>query len=392
MASIREAIYMSLSQTGKKMTAKEIYEYIKAHKLASFSGETPLATVQALAGDFIRNNDTRVMREKIKGGKYLYYATKCDPQPSLPQATPILETVPGFQEFILPILRKFSDGNSYSVTDIRRYCISYFNLSDEALKASVKSGRKTQVSDRVDWSITYLYQAKLIVREKRGVYSITPRGMDLLKSSPTKIDIKLLRQYPEFTDFSFGKKEDDTTSLQNEETTQTTPFEIFDRAYEEIASSLKQQLLDVVMQQTPAFFESLVVKLLVAMGYGGSFEDAARVTQISHDDGIDGVIKEDKLGFASIYVQAKRYTTGNVQKPDMQKFIGALAEQSASKGVFITTSSFSQGAQETARKAKGVKIVLIDGELLTKYMIEYNIGVARDQVYEIKKIDSDFFE
>lgn len=374
-----------------KMTAKDIYEYITTHNLASFSGETPLATVQALAGDFIRNNDNRVDREKTKGGKYLYYATT-NPVNNL-KNRPVLETVPGFQDFMLPILLKFSDGNSYSVAEIRRYCISYFNLSDDAQKATVKSGRKTQLSDRVDWSLTYLYQAQLLERKKRGVYSITERGKELLKESPDKIDIKLLHRYDEFTKFSEGKNVTDTVPNHAEEAdVESTPFEILDRAYDEITTSLRQQLLDVVMQQTPAFFESLVIKLLVAMGYGGSFEDAAKVTQISHDDGIDGVIKEDKLGFASIYVQAKRYTTGNVQKPDMQKFIGALAEQSASKGVFITTSSFSQGAQETAKRAKGVKIVLIDGELLTKYMIEHNIGVTADQVYEIKKIDTDFFE
>lgn len=391
MASIKEAIYITLSQTALKMSAKEIYDYIKAHNLAHFSGATPLATVQALAGDFIRENDERVAREKIKGGKYLYYATN-NKIVNAPQK-PVLDTVPGFQNFMLPILEKFSNGNSYSVSEIKNFCISYFNLSEEAQKATIKSGRKKQVADRVDWSITYLYQAKLIERQKRGVYSITQRGKSLLEESPERIDIKLLHRYPEFTEFSVGKADKDSIQQSNEdEPSENTPFEILDRAYEKIVSSLSQQLLDMVMQQTPAFFESLVIKLLVAMGYGGSFEDAARVTQISHDDGIDGVIKEDKLGFASIYVQAKRYTTGNVQKPDMQKFIGALAEQSASKGVFITTSSFSQGAQETARRAKDVKIVLIDGELLTKYMIEYNIGVARDQIYEIKKIDSDFFE
>lgn len=327
MASIKEAIYTTLCQTGQRMTANDIYEYIKAHELASFAGETPLATVRALAGDFIRSNDNRVDRLKTKGGRYLYYAT--DHAAADAEPRPVLETVPGFQEFMLPILNKFADGNSYSVSEIRRYCIAFFNLSDEAQKAAVKSGRKPQVADRVDWSITYLYQAKLIEREKRGVYSITERGRALLQTSPDKIDIRLLCQYSEFYKFSSGKAECEVPSDPNADEPRTTPFESLDRAYEEILSSLKQQLLDVVLQQTPAFFETLVVKLLVAMGYGGSFEDAAKVTQISHDDGIDGVIKEDKLGFDSIYVQAKRYATASVQKPDMQKFIGALAEQSA---------------------------------------------------------------
>ena len=221
---------------------------------------------------------------------------------------------------------------------------------------------------------------------------ITSEGKRLMDSGITEITPKYLGEhYPSFAVFAYGYKDKNSQDNTTTDEQAKTPSEVMDEAFSEINATLASDLLDHVKTQSPKFFEQLVVKILVAMGYGGSLDNAGVVTQISHDDGIDGIIKEDKLGLDSIYIQAKRYTTGSVQKTDIQKFIGALTEQGASKGVFITTASFSSGAIETSKKASGVKIVLIDGDMLTKLMIENNIGVSTRQTYEIKRIDTDFF-
>lgn len=275
---------------------------------------------------------------------------------------------------------------------LQDYCVKALLLTEDETRELIKSGRKTKLQDRISWTITYFYQAGLIERTQRGIYKITQRGLDFLKQHSTDFGKNELMQFKEFKAFASSEKAANIKSDKNEQgTTNKTPSEIMDEAYLEINKDLTKRLLDEVKRQSPQFFEQLVIHLLVAMGYGGSFEDAAKVTQYSHDDGIDGVIKEDKLGLDTIYVQAKRYTTESVQKPDLQKFIGALVEHKATKGIFITTSSFSSGAMETCRRAEHVKIILIDGIQLANFMIEYNIGVSVSQVYEIKRIDTDFF-
>lgn len=275
---------------------------------------------------------------------------------------------------------------------LQDYCVKALLLTEDETRELIKSGRKTKLQDRISWTITYFYQAGLIERTQRGIYKITQRGLDFLKQHSTDFGKNELMQFKEFKAFASSEKSANIKSDKNEQgTTNKTPSEIMDEAYLEINKDLTKRLLDEVKRQSPQFFEQLVIHLLVAMGYGGSFEDAAKVTQYSHDDGIDGVIKEDKLGLDTIYVQAKRYTTESVQKPDLQKFIGALVEHKATKGIFITTSSFSSGAMETCRRAEHVKIILIDGIQLANFMIEYNIGVSVSQVYEIKRIDTDFF-
>lgn len=300
--------------------------------------------------------------------------------------------VPAFDKFLLPILNVLKDGKEHALKNLMEEMVQFFSLSDSDVEEKVSSGSETKLHNRTQWATTYLGKAGLLQRPKRGVNMITADGLSLLETGITEITTKfLVEHYPSFAAFAYGNKDkssqDDVIISQQTK----TPSEIMDEAFAEINSSLASDLLDHVKNQSPKFFEQLVVNLLVAMGYGGSLDNAGVVTQLSHDGGIDGIIKEDKLGLDNIYIQAKRYTTGAVQKPDIQKFIGALTEQGASKGVFITTATFSTGAIETSKKASGVKIVLIDGDLLTKLMIENNIGVSLKQSYEIKKIDTDFF-
>lgn len=300
--------------------------------------------------------------------------------------------IPSFEKFFLPSLQCFAKQNSCDGKLLQEHCIKELGLNEEDIRELIKSGRKTKLQDRISWTITYFYQACLIERIQRGVYRITQRGRDFLKNHSTDFGKEDLLQFKEFKKYASGNKSTTTQTQEVENATSSkTPSEILDEAYQEINKDLTQKLLDEVKRQSPQFFEQLVIRLLVNMGYGGSFEDAAKVTQYSHDDGIDGVIKEDKLGLDTIYIQAKRYTTQAVQKPDLQKFIGALVEHKATKGIFITTSSFSSGALETCKKAEHVKIILIDGLQLANFMIEYNVGVSTTQVYEIKRVDTDFF-
>lgn len=305
--------------------------------------------------------------------------------------------VPQFETFLYPSLLAYKDGKEYNNDSVRAFNIKYLDLTEQDIQELIKSGVRTKVVDRTSFAITYLYQAGLITRVRHGWYQISEAGKRLLATDVTHITRKFLEeQYPAFYEFSRVRKKTvkGTSNVENEDVeseVEMTPQDQMETAYGIISADLATQLLDEVKNNTPQFFERLVVRLLVAMGYGGSEKDAASVTKYSHDDGIDGVIKEDKLGLDSIYVQAKRYTSGSVQKPDMQKFIGALSEQGASKGIFITTSDFSKGAIETSLKAANVKIVLIDGVHFADYMIQYNIGVSTKQIYEIKKIDSDFF-
>ena len=300
--------------------------------------------------------------------------------------------IPSFEKFFLPSLQCFAKQNSCDGKLLQEHCIKELGLNEEDIRELIKSGRKTKLQDRISWTITYFYQACLIERIQRGVYRITQRGRDFLKNHSTDFGKEDLLQFKEFKKYASGNKSTTTQTQEVENATSSkTPSEILDEAYQEINKDLTQKLLDEVKRQSPQFFEQLVIRLLVNMGYGGSFEDAAKVTQYSHDDGIDGVIKEDKLGLDTIYIQAKRYTTQAVQKPDLQKFIGALVEYKATKGIFITTSSFSSGALETCKKAEHVKIILIDGLQLANFMIEYNVGVSTTQVYEIKRVDTDFF-
>lgn len=302
--------------------------------------------------------------------------------------------LPIFEEFLYPFLLATSK-KDMTTSEMRQYIVDYFQLTDEDCSLRTKSGNTTRVADRLNWVRQYLRRALMIDLPERGVYRITQRGKDYLAShdSLRKQD---LMQYSEFASYATG-----STSSPTPETTKSTmdivnedltPTEQLEQAYHSINDDLATDLLQKTLEQSPYFFEHLVVDLLVKMGYGGSFANSAQVTQYVHDDGIDGIIYEDKLGLDKIYIQAKRYKLDNtIGKPQIQQFSGALDEQKATKGVFITTSTYSKEAKQYVEKLNK-KIVLIDGQELARYMIEYNVGVSTKQVYEVKRIDSDYFE
>lgn len=297
--------------------------------------------------------------------------------------------VPVFPKFFFPVLKFVGDGDIKNLKSTVSFVSDYFHLSDADRQEKIKSGRATKVYDRVQWSMTYLRAAGLIVSPKRGRYVITEKGKEILNSGISDLSQKDLSEIsPAFKAFLKGEKTLSTQPITNSETDNSlSPSESVEDLINQINSSLATELLDQIKSQAPAFFEQLVIDLLVKMGYGGNREDAATVTKISHDGGIDGIIKEDRLGLDMIYIQAKRWDS-TVQKPEIQKFRGALSERGANKGIFITTSDFSNGAKESAKNAK---IVLVDGEELCRLMIEFGVGVTVKTVYEIKRIDTDYF-
>lgn len=302
--------------------------------------------------------------------------------------------VPRFDKFFFPVLSFLKDKEIHNMKEAIIYITDYFSFSQEDLQEKVKSGRCSKVYDRVLWTMTYLRESKLIVSPNRGQYQITSKGLEILNSGIKDFDAAYLCSIsPEFKQFSKGKKDKpNATNSSNIETDETdsnslSPSESIAELINQINCSLATELLEQIKNQTPAFFEQLVIDLLVKMGYGGNREDAATVTSQSHDGGIDGIIKEDRLGLDMIYIQAKRWDS-TVQKPEIQKFRGALSERGANKGIFITTSDFSTGAKDSARNAK---IVLIDGSELCRLMIEFGVGVSTKTIYEIKRVDTDYF-
>lgn len=304
--------------------------------------------------------------------------------------------IPKFDNFFLPCLQCLNDGNIHSQESIRNYVINYFKLTAAEAGALIKSGKKTQVSDRVSWTVSYFLQAGFVDSPKRGTYRINEFGKSFLLAHKDGFDKTDLLQIPSFAKFATRRTDKPENNIKKslaveEKTDDRTPTDLIDDAFRQINSALAKDLLTKILEMSPSFFEKLVVELLVKMGYGGSFEDVASVTQYSHDEGIDGVIKEDKLGLDTIYIQAKRWDKGTVGRKEIQAFVGAINMKHASKGVFITTSTFTEEAKKCVKDVQS-KIVLIDGEQLCKYMIEYNLGVSSRQVYEIKQIDSDYFE
>lgn len=299
--------------------------------------------------------------------------------------------VPKFQDFLYPFLRLLKDGDM-TKADITSALISHFSLTEEDCAIRTRSGSLTQLSDRIGWCVQWLRRAEFIEIVTRATYRITSVGLKYL-STHSNLRQSDLMKYPAFAAYASSKNiSTQTTSptSDNPHISELTPTEQLEQAHETISNDLAADLLSKVMEQTPTFFEHLVVDLLVKMGYGGSNSDAARVTQLTNDEGIDGIIYEDKLGLDKIYLQAKRWTNP-VGRPVIQQFAGALVGQNASKGVFITTSSYSKEARNYVAGLHQ-KIVLIDGNELAKYMIEYNVGVSTKKVYEVKRIDNDYFE
>lgn len=301
--------------------------------------------------------------------------------------------IPDYQSLMLPLLKLVSDKQEHKYRDLIENMATDFQVTDEERKELLASGNQAIFDNRVGWAKTYLKKAGLLDSPKRATFVITQIGLDTLKKNPDRIDAKYLRQFPAFLEFQNASRNDNETKEEIiiVETNEQTPEENLDMAYQRIRKSLASELLNRVADLSPTFFERLVVELLVKMGYGGSIKDAGKAIGKSGDEGIDGTIKEDKLGLDIIYIQAKRWRPGNVVgRPELHKFVGALAGQGAKKGIFITTSNFTKEALEYTPKNE-TKIVLIDGEQLAQLMIDYNLGCTTQQIYELKKIDSDYF-
>jgi len=292
---------------------------------------------------------------------------------------------------MLPLLRYISDSKEHKMRDVTDGLAIQLGVNEEEKKELLPSGAAPVFYNRTAWAKTYLKKAGLIDSPKQGIVVISSRGLEVLKKNPITIDVKFLKQFSEFVEFQTTKREDDTEVDTVEDVSTETPEEALETAYQKIRKSLAQDLLSKVITLSPGFFEKLVVELLVKMGYGGSIKDAGRAIGKSGDEGIDGTIKEDKLGLDIIYIQAKRWQTGNtVGRPELQKFVGALAGQGAKKGIFITTSTFTRDALDYVPRNE-TKIVLIDGQQLAQYMIDYNLGVTSVNSYEVKRMDSDYF-
>jgi restriction system protein len=308
--------------------------------------------------------------------------------------------IPDYQSLMLPLLKFISDGEIHNTHDAVNYLAKEINLTEDELNEWLPSKKQKTYVNRIHWAKAHLKMAGAIENISKGNFKITGRGKSILEMNPLVLSVKylmsLLPDYEErINGFRFKKKEDEANStfdntkeLSMDET--ETPEELIESGYQKIRKSLETDLLVQLKSVNPYFFERIVVELLVKMGYGGSIQDAGRAIGKSGDEGIDGIIKEDKLGLDVIYIQAKRWE-GVVGRPEIQKFVGALAGQRAKKGVFITTSNFTKEATQYSLQMD-TKIVLIDGEKLAQYMIDYNLGVSVQNTYEIKKIDSDYFE
>jgi restriction system protein len=299
--------------------------------------------------------------------------------------------VPDFQTMMLPVLKVFSDRHERQPKDVRAPVAQSLNLSEADTGEMLPSGRQTRFANRIAWGLIYLKRAGLLATPRRGVYTITSLGQTVLANPPERIDINYLMRYPDFVEFrntenSSGESDE---SAAEPSTAELTPDEQIRTGSDRLKRSLAALLLEKTRQVSPRFFENLVVELLVAMGYGGSHEDAASVVGQTGDGGIDGIIKEDRLGLESIYIQAKRWE-GTVGRPVIQQFAGALQGQRARKGVLITTSSFSKDAIDYTRNLQST-IVLIDGRQLSELMIEFGIGVSDVETIRLKKLDEDYF-
>ncbi|WP_077618330.1 restriction endonuclease [Bacillus sinesaloumensis] len=298
--------------------------------------------------------------------------------------------VPDYQTIMLPLLKALQDGNEHLLKDIYKQLAAEFQLTEEDLNEVLPSGSQKTFHNRVGWAKTYLQKAGLLRTVSRGRFVITSRGLEVLASNPQYINIKYLTQFEEFMEFrSLSSAEDTEVQASTEVHDNDTPEEILEKSYKRLRDELSTEILNTVKQCSPSFFEKLVVDLLVAMGYGGSKSDAGQAIGKSGDEGIDGIIKEDKLGLDVIYIQAKRWNN-TVGRPDVQAFAGSLEGQRAKKGVFITTSRFSNEAKEYVKVIEK-KIVLIDGERLTQLMIDYDIGVSEYEKFIVKRIDTDYF-
>jgi restriction system protein len=300
-------------------------------------------------------------------------------------------SIPDFQSIMLPLLTFTADQQEHSLQEAIEEMAQTFNLSEQERKELLPSEQDTRFDNRVRWASLYLKKAGLLASTRRSFFKITQRGLDALNQNLPRIDIKFLEQFSEFVEFRGSSRREKEAPAEIDVATNghQTPEELLEYGYQKIRQDLAQEVLSRVKASSPNFFERLVVELLVKMGYGGSRKDAGEAVGKSGDEGIDGIIKEDRLGLDVIYIQAKKWE-GVVSRPEIQKFAGALQGQRAKKGIFITTSSFSIEAIEFASRIDS-KIVLIDGKQLAQLMIDHDVGVSKVSSYEIKKIDFDYF-
>lgn len=299
--------------------------------------------------------------------------------------------VPDYQSLMLPLLKIANDGEEHGFSEVLGSLAVQFKLTGEERKEQLPSGTQTRFENRVRWAQIYLKKAGLLENPRRGKFRITERGLTVLKEGPPHINVKFLRQYPEFLEFQKASKQDGGQDEQDQkdEVAEQTPEESLESSYQSLRRDLGQELISRIKDCSPRFFEQLVVDLLVAMGYGGSRKDAGQAVGQSGDGGIDGIIKEDKLGLDVVYIQAKRWKQP-VGSPEVTGFIGSVDRKKARKGVLITTSRFTQDAISCVGETEK-KIVLIDGEQLAQLMIDHGVGVTQVANYTIKKIDLDYF-
>lgn len=299
--------------------------------------------------------------------------------------------IPDYQTIMLPLLEVLSDGKIYTTRELIESLSAKFKLGDEERKELLPSGQQPIFDNRVGWARTYLKKAGLVESDKRGTQKISATGLEVLKKKPSRIDVAYLEQFPEFIEFRTIRNTADEENETVEQRANKTPEELLESNFTSIQADLAHDLLDKIKSCTPEFFEKLVVDLVVAMGYGGSRLDAGKAVGKSGDGGIDGIIKEDRLGLDTIYIQAKRWEA-SVPLKEVRDFTGALLQKGAHKGIFVTTSQFSKDAYDHANSVKQPKIVLIDGNVLVGLMIELGVGVSGYKTYKISKIDSDYFE
>lgn len=302
--------------------------------------------------------------------------------------------VPSFSELMLPVLRFAATGKK-RMAETETAIADGLGLSAEDREVMLPSGRERLFYNRIRWAKTYLTQAGLLISPTKGQFIASEAGKRLLRRNPPEITVATLKQYPSFIEYCNRNSKSDTrediVQIVAQETVTGTPEERIDAAHEELQNELRTDILNQISEKNPSFFEQLIVDLMVAMGYGGNHEDAARRIGGTGDGGVDGVINEDRLGIDCIYVQAKRYAAHvSVGRPEIQAFVGSLVGHRATKGVFVTTSSFSAPALEYVEHLPQ-RVILINGEKLANLMIEHNVGVRTSRRIEIKRVDLDFF-
>lgn len=304
--------------------------------------------------------------------------------------------IPDYQQIMLPLLKLTNDGREWSLREAVQAIGREFKLTPAELEERIPSQSMSTIYNRVGWARTYLAKATLLTRTRRGYFQIADAGRALLATNPASMNSKFLTQYPGFNEFRTLKRTDESDESVDAgavtEISTLTPEEVIEAAHAKLRTQLADELLESILAASPIFFENLVLDLLVAMGYGGNRRDAAQATKRSGDDGIDGIIKEDRLGLDTIFVQAKRWARDRtVGRPDIQQFSGSLQGNRARKGIFITTAGFSREARDFVERVEA-KIVLIDGPTLAQLMIDHGIGVSTQATYTVKRIDSDYFQ